>query len=64
MPDQEEVVQLQAGRVDTVQATPSSFDQFAAVLWVPDPEQRHFWREFWVRKSPDAPKVASRGWGF
>lgn len=41
---------------------PSDLADFAAILWVPDPEQRHGWRELWVRK-PDA-KPASRPMGF
>lgn len=28
----------------------------AGVLWVPDPEQRHWWREFYVRRIPDKEK--------
>lgn len=27
----------------------------AAVLWIPDPEQRHGWREFYVRRDPPRP---------
>lgn len=26
--------------------------QVKAVLWVPDPEQRHGWREYYVRAAP------------
>lgn len=26
-------------------------DHPAAVLWVPDPEQRHGWREFYVKRT-------------
>lgn len=31
----------------------------AAVLWVPDPEQRHGWREYYVNRdtSPPAPRT-------
>jgi hypothetical protein len=32
--------------------------QTRAVLWVPDPEQRHGWREYYVKA--EAPKPASR----
>jgi hypothetical protein len=28
----------------------SDASQWAAVLWVPDPEQRRGWREYYVRK--------------
>lgn len=31
---------------------PAQPDHPAAVLWVPDPEQRHGWREFYVAKAP------------
>ncbi len=37
--------------------------EMAAVLWVPDPEQRHGWREFYVTK-PGAPSAALRPFGF
>lgn len=43
-----------------VQTAPSSYAEFAAVLWVPDPEQRHFWREFWVKKGAPGSKPGSR----
>lgn len=29
----------------------SGLDDVAAVLWVPDPEQRHGWREVYVRRT-------------
>ena len=51
---------LQPGKVDMVQTAPSSYAEFAAVLWVPDPEQRHFWREFWVKKGAPGSKPGSR----
>lgn len=36
-------------------------DKPAGVLWVPDPEQRHGWREFYVDKPGSSPE---RGMGF
>ena len=32
-------------------AVSSALDGVAAVLWVPDPEQRHGWREVYVRNA-------------
>lgn len=34
----------------------------AAVLWVPDPEQRSGWREFYVQRA--RPKVRPRQFGY
>jgi hypothetical protein len=34
----------------------------AAVLWVPDPEQRHGWREYYVKKTQ--PKPGDRRMGY
>lgn len=59
MDEEEPLPQLTPGKVDMVQTAPSSFDEFAAVLWVPDSEQRHYWREFWVKKGPQV-KPGSR----
>jgi hypothetical protein len=37
--------------------------QYAAVLWVPDPEQRHGWREYYVRHGPQPkPKPGDVPW--
>jgi hypothetical protein len=36
-------------------------DRPAGVLWVPDPEQRHWWREYYVDKPGTAP---TRPFGF
>jgi len=47
MPDQDKPA-VQVGKVELVE--PSGMDQYAAVLWVPDPEQRHGWREYYVRQ--------------
>ena len=58
---------LEVGHVDLREDAPSSYDGVAAVLWVPDPEQRHGWREFYVRKpgGPGGPEKPGGGkWGF
>lgn len=34
----------------------------AAVLWIPDPEQRRGWREIYIRRSPS--KLNARPLGF
>jgi hypothetical protein len=45
---------LSVGKVDLREDAPSSWEGIRAVLWLPDPEQRHFWREFYVRDKPPA----------
>lgn len=50
----------QPGHVDAFEA--SHISEFAAVLWLPDPEQRHGFREYYVRKV--APKPGGRPFGF
>jgi hypothetical protein len=60
--DEEDVRPL-PGKVDMVQVAPAVFDEYAARLLVPDPEQRHYWREYWIRRVPQ-PKPGSRGMGF
>lgn len=37
-------------------------EQPIAVLWIRDPEQRHGWREYYVKKT--TPKPAVRPFGF
>lgn len=37
-------------------------DRPAAVLWLPDPEQRHGWREYYVKR--EGPKPGSRRMGY
>ena len=34
-----------------------STEEESAVLWVPDPEQRHGWREQYVYPDPEAPRL-------
>ena len=51
---------LAQGKVDLPQAVePSGLGEFAAVLWVPDPEKRYGWREYYVRR-PDGAKPGVR----
>ena len=38
------------GHAEAVESS-TGFDGVAAVLWVPDPEQRHGWREVYVRRT-------------
>lgn len=45
---------LPTGRLDLREDAPSSWEGIRAVLWLPDPEQRHFWREHYVRERPPA----------
>lgn len=46
----------------TVNGVPDSGD-YVAVLWLIDPEQRHFLREYYVKKQT-APKPGSRPMGY
>ena len=56
------------GRPETVVGSAGSFasehddDLPAGSLWVPDPEQRHGWREFYIRR--DATPKPGRPMGF
>lgn len=60
-----EVQNLGPGRVNMIEPEPTSYEQYAAVLWLPDPEQRRGWREFYIRKRNGArSKPGERGWGF
>lgn len=43
------------GRTEALPSDDSEMAGVAAVLWVPDPEQRHWWREFYVKR-PTAAK--------
>lgn len=40
--------QLETGHVEVSSAPPTGYDGVSAVLWLPDPEQRHGWREYYV----------------
>jgi hypothetical protein len=51
-----------AGKVETVEA--SSLGQYAAVLWVPDPEQRRGWREYYVKHGEPSKPGARERMGF
>jgi hypothetical protein len=50
--DVEDTLVIEAGNVEELDSTP---DRPIAVLWLPDPEQRHGWREYYVAKHA-APK--------
>ena len=52
---------IQPGALDLPEAP--QFGEFAAVLWVPDPEQRHWWREYYIRSDPHS-KPNARPIGF
>lgn len=52
--------ELASGHADSnVAPTPTEFDGVRAVLWLPDPESRHGWREFYVRE-PEKKKPGGR----
>lgn len=40
----------------------SDEDRPACVLWLPDPEQRHGWREYYVKKTTPKPNSAPMGY--
>jgi len=42
---------------------PGTPTDFAAILWVPDPEQRHWWREYYVQKATEKPNARPIGFG-
>jgi len=58
--DEQDKPSMQQGKVETI--AESGLSPYAAVLWVPDPEQRRGWREYYVRKGGQPPKPG--GWGF
>jgi hypothetical protein len=62
-PVDEPPVKLDPGHVETGAPVPPPSDIPKAILWIPDPEQRHGWREFCVRPQPSAPKP-KRSMGF
>jgi hypothetical protein len=53
--------ELGTGHVEADEARPATgyYDGVRAVLWVPDPEQRHGWRELYVHE-PAAKKPGGR----
>ncbi len=52
--------ELRIGRVESsVVTAPTAFSGLRAILWLPDPEQRHGWREFYVY-DPPTPKPGGR----
>lgn len=53
---------LQPGHLDLPAGAPV-LAEFVAVLWVPDPEQRHWWREYYIRHAPHS-KPNTRPIGF
>jgi hypothetical protein len=57
--DEEGWVTPEEGRAEAV--TSETPRKHVAVLWVPDPEQRHGWREYWVDK--EKPGVRPLGLG-
>jgi hypothetical protein len=46
--------ELATGVAELEHPGPATWDAIA-VLWIPDPEQRHGWREFYVRSPPAKP---------
>lgn len=46
---EQDVPDMERGHAET--GPSSEFADVAAVLWVPDPEQRHGWREVYVRRT-------------
>lgn len=48
--------------VGTVEQVTEDTDRPIAVLWVPDIEQRHKWREYYVKRT--APKPGARKVGY
>lgn len=54
---------LDKGSVEVGPEPIPSISDYAAVLWVPDPEARHWWREYVVQRDRP-PKPGSRAWGF
>lgn len=54
-------VDIRQGSAEPASGTPDP-DKPVAVLWVRDPEQRHGWREYYVKRT--APKPAERPFGF
>jgi hypothetical protein len=51
-----------AASVSGNEPEPSDVTDFAAVLWIPDIEQRHGWRELYVKRPQ--PKPGTRPVGF
>jgi hypothetical protein len=61
MPDEEPPERLQRGSVQ-IDYDEDAISNVAAVLWLPDPESQHWWREFYVKKR--VPKPGGKGMGF
>jgi hypothetical protein len=59
--DLEETTPLAYGSGDS-DMTPDAPERPAGVLWLPDPEQRHGWREHYVWRP--APPIPTRPFGF
>ena len=55
----EDTVSLAVGNAEDVGTDP---ERAIAVLWLPDPEQRHGWREYYVKKT--APKPGNKRMGY
>jgi hypothetical protein len=54
----EDTVAHEVGKAEDV----STDERPAAVLWVPDPEQRHGWREYYVKKMKLKPDKKRMGY--
>lgn len=54
----EDTVVIEAGKAEEMDTDP---ERPVAVLWVIDPEQRHGWREYYVKRQ--APKPGARKMG-
>jgi hypothetical protein len=49
----------QEGSIEDVGTEP---ERAVAVLWLPDPEQRHGWREYYVKKAASKPCARRMGY--
>jgi len=57
----EATVDIQQGSAELASGSVEN-DHPVAVLWIPDPEQRHGWREFYVKRA--TPKPGSKPMGY
>lgn len=55
----EDTVTHEVGSAEKIE---EDVDRPVCVLWIPDPEQRHGWREYYVKKS--APKPSGKPMGY
>lgn len=57
--DTAETVARETGRAE---CAATDEERPVAVLWVPDPEQRHGWREYYVKRQPPKPNGKRMGY--